>query len=127
MKSAILVSALLLQAMAVVAEVPPRRTVEGQVLKSDRLPSLCLRVDKELRFVADRPNGPRDSSPGMRPKADSLGEKAPVYPSGLKGREKSLAGITQLRFSRASRGPSGRFDASLFPYLGHRPTAEALG
>src|SRR6476660_5329283 len=26
----------------------------------------------------------------MRPKADSLGEKAPVHPSGLKGREKSL-------------------------------------
>jgi len=26
----------------------------------------------------------------MRPKADSLGEKAPVHPSGLKGRETSL-------------------------------------
>ena len=53
MKSAVLVSALLLHSMAVVAEAPPRRTVEGQVLKSDRLPTLCLRVDEKLNFVGE--------------------------------------------------------------------------
>jgi hypothetical protein len=35
----------------------------------------------------------------MRPKADSLGEKGPVHPSGLKGREKSL--LDQLSFASA--------------------------
>ena len=31
--------------------------------------------------MTDRPNGPGDSSPGMRPKADSLGEKTPSVPA----------------------------------------------
>jgi hypothetical protein len=35
-----------------------------------------------------RPNGPGDSSPGLRPKADALGQRAPP-PGGLKGRESS--------------------------------------
>jgi len=54
----------------------------------------------------------------MRPKADSLGEKAaPQRPEGP--REISA----QLRFSRASRGPSGRFEdlSSLTQGIGLRP------
>jgi mono/diheme cytochrome c family protein len=34
-----------------------------------------------------RPNGPRDPSPGLRPKADALGKKKVPHPCGLKGRE----------------------------------------
>ena len=62
----------------------------------------------------------------MRPKADSLGEKAPTHPSGLKGREKSL--LDQLGFGSAEL--LAALQAALmisFPYPGHRPTAEALG
>jgi len=33
-----------------------------------------------------RPNGPGEHSPGLRPKADALGSRAPP-PGGLKGRE----------------------------------------
>ncbi len=35
-----------------------------------------------------RPNGPADSSPGLRPKADALGQEA-IKNGGLKGRESS--------------------------------------
>lgn len=55
MKNAILLSALLLHSTAVMAEAPPRRTVEGQVLRSEGVPSLCLRVDRKLRFVDEHP------------------------------------------------------------------------
>jgi hypothetical protein len=73
---------------------------------------------------ADRPNGPGDSSPGMRPKADSLGEKSPATPQRPEGSRESFPGSSaQLRLSRASRGPSGRFDdlSSLTQGIGLRP------
>jgi len=37
-------------------------------------------------ILIDRPNGPRDLSPGLRPEADTLG-KQPPQTHGLKGRE----------------------------------------
>jgi hypothetical protein len=37
-------------------------------------------------FEVNRPNGPGEPSPGLRPKADALGKRAEP-PCGLKGRE----------------------------------------
>src|SRR4051812_20173448 len=56
-------------------------------------------VDRSLR-----PNGPGDSSPGLRPEADALGKGAP-HRCGLKGRENP--GPTRYGME-ASRDPSGR-------------------
>ena len=37
----------------------------------------------EERLTKTRPNGPAEPSPGLRPKADTLGQQAPPYPCGL--------------------------------------------
>jgi hypothetical protein len=52
-----------------------------------------------------RPNGPGESSPGLRPKADALGPGAPP-PGGLQGRERLKA--RQRKLSRPCRPPFGR-------------------
>jgi predicted nucleotidyltransferase len=56
-------------------------------------PSLWERIEPELidasarlNQTGCRPNGPGESSPGLRPKADALGQQVPP-PGGLKGRE----------------------------------------
>ena len=51
------------------------------------------RYDQGLRFTGkrrlkNRPNGPGEPSPGLRPQADALGEGRENHQSGLKGREK---------------------------------------
>jgi hypothetical protein len=43
-------------------------------------------ADSTLERLTNRPNGPGEHSPGLRPKADALGSRAPP-PGGLKGRE----------------------------------------
>jgi hypothetical protein len=45
---------------------------------------------------AHRPNGPGDTSPGLRPKADALGKRTP-HPCGLKGRENLHALLLLVR------------------------------
>ena len=86
-----------------------------------------------------RPNGPGDPSPGLRPKADTLGNKSDAHPGGLKGREnpvqeESSRGLLSNKLNlllvvkTASPRPvlSGRTAlSSLHP--GHRPSASALG
>jgi hypothetical protein len=56
-----------------------------------------LKVDSAKRHGSClRPNGPRDPSPGPRPKADALGKKAP-QPCGLKGRGNLHASFVAAR------------------------------
>src|SRR5215217_596849 len=66
----------------------------------------------------NRPNGPAERSPGLRPKADALGRKA-TDRCGLKGRKRSfLVGVGSI--SPGSRDLSGRMAAGPVD-SGHRP------
>jgi len=54
----------------------------GEILEKVQGPQ----VSAKCSGSSHRPNGPGDLSPGLRPKADALGQQEPP-PCGLKGRE----------------------------------------
>ena len=72
----------------------------------------------------NRPNGPGEPSPGLRPEADALGRKhnKPKRPVG----PRELCSPSSALSSLGSRGLSGRM-AVRPAYPGHRPSASALG
>jgi len=79
------------------AQMSPEERIHYIQRKAAASPLLALFSHKsELRTSGNvsgrpvRPNGPGERSPGLRPKADALGKRAP-HPCDLKGREKLLA------------------------------------
>ena len=72
----------------------------------------------------NRPNGPGEPSPGLRPKADALGKQAEPL-CGLKGRE-NLGWIEPMTVSRALAALQAALVGCAFS-PGHRPPASALG
>jgi len=61
---------------------PPRQYQRLGVAGSGRFP-----VEDPWERLTNRPNGPAEPSPGLRPKADALGKPADQGPRSLKGRE----------------------------------------
>ena len=72
-----------------------------------------------------RPNGPGDHSPGLRLKADALGQQAP-QPGGLKGREslrRELAGTAEETLATFQAAPIGHLSTQ---GIGLRPQPWAI-
>ena len=75
--------------------------------------------------MSGRPNGPGERSPGLRPKADALGQQAPQPCGGLKGRENRELSRLRRNLSRPYR-PRWFDRLSTTQGIGLRPQPWAL-